>query len=181
MTDVRYTETGFVYLIADGAAVKIGRCSSVAPDIEAVEERLRMLQIGNPRPLTLLAYAWVQRRPSRVEHALHQRHAKHRLRGEWFNLSPAALRWSQAYLAEQAAAPAHFASALHADILRVVNALRPAPQPTMSHRVASAVNSGKVSTEGGFARRARLPQKKGASRHGAPDSSPLAPPPPHHP
>jgi predicted nucleic acid-binding Zn ribbon protein len=67
----------FVYFIGEepDGPVKIG----VANDPEA---RVGLLQIGNPRTLTLLA---ASRGGIRYERELHERFSAWRLRGEWFD------------------------------------------------------------------------------------------------
>jgi hypothetical protein len=47
------------------------------------KKRLASLQTGQPMALSLL---WAA--PGDYEHALHQRFAEHRVRGEWFDLTP---------------------------------------------------------------------------------------------
>lgn len=75
--------TGFVYFIQaiDGGPIKIGRAANVG-------RRLRMLQIGNPAILQVLAFA-----PggSSEETAVHRALAKHRHRNEWFSASDAVI------------------------------------------------------------------------------------------
>jgi hypothetical protein len=68
----------YLYLIKCQQYYKIG----VAAD---VEQRLAQLSTGNPFPLEVLAvYGFANAEP--VEHAIHQRFANARVRGEWFEL-----------------------------------------------------------------------------------------------
>lgn len=80
------TETGYVYVIGIPAvqAVKIGWTADVA-------SRLSGLQTGCPLPLVLM---WKQEVaiPAAVEVALHLRFSDKRVRGEWFDLGPDAVR-----------------------------------------------------------------------------------------
>jgi hypothetical protein len=150
---------GFLYLITDGSHTKIGRCAAPAPEIDAVRHRFRILQTGNPRPMTLLAFAWVQR-PAMLEHALHRRHAHWRVQGEWFRLSPAALRWTQLYFAVRSDRPAHFIA--DGDSIATANAILAALDPplpldhpdSMNRRVMAAVQEGRL-VKVGFSRLSR--------------------------
>lgn len=73
------TTLRWVYFVADGAGhVKIGHTLDVAA-------RVRELQTCNAFELVVLS---VLRGGSETEHALHQRFAEHRVRGEWFRLAP---------------------------------------------------------------------------------------------
>jgi hypothetical protein len=73
-----------VYFVQDTASgyVKIGFTS------KPIEQRLRLLQTGNPNPLAILALA-----PGAPveEHRLHRRFDSDRYRREWFKPSPALL------------------------------------------------------------------------------------------
>jgi hypothetical protein len=62
-----------VYAIYDGTAIKVGK-SDTHP-----EERLRDLQVGNPRRLQLLAHTG-----HLDERRAHRLLWRHHLRGEWF-------------------------------------------------------------------------------------------------
>lgn len=68
-----------VYAICDGEWVKIG----IARNAQA---RLSLLQVGNPRKLTLAIFERLEH-PERVEKDLHQHFAKRRVRGEWFSVT----------------------------------------------------------------------------------------------
>jgi T5orf172 domain len=66
----------WTYALHDGTAVKIGKCAGHP------QERLKDLQTGNPRPLTLLAYTTTV-----SEARAHKLLAPWRLNGEWFRVS----------------------------------------------------------------------------------------------
>jgi hypothetical protein len=68
----------FTYCLSDGAALKIGKCSGHP------SERLHTLQTGSSRELKLLAYT--AGNGSNSEARVHNRLARYRLRGEWFEL-----------------------------------------------------------------------------------------------
>lgn len=72
----------YVYFVQDGTdgPIKIGLADNP-------EQRLSSLQVGNPRPLTLLAtfQTW---EPRKDEAQIHARFAEHRIRGEWFHPHP---------------------------------------------------------------------------------------------
>ena len=71
--DPRLLDGQRVYAIWDGTAVKVGK-SDMHP-----EERLRDLQVGNPRKLRLLAFT------GHIDECrAHNLLWRHRLRGEWF-------------------------------------------------------------------------------------------------
>jgi len=73
---------GCVYFITDGDAVKIGKTSGWA------SERLKGLQVGNPRELKLLMVAVARGVDgTHLEHMFHERFANYRIRGEWFEES----------------------------------------------------------------------------------------------
>ncbi len=80
MADEQYTAEGYVYLISDGTAYKIGQ-SALHP-----QTRLKGLQTGNPRLLTLVNYREVSDRHAE-EARLHVKFIKHNLLGEWFKPS----------------------------------------------------------------------------------------------
>jgi hypothetical protein len=69
----------WTYAVVDTSypAVKLGK-SAGHPSV-----RMGELQVGNPRPLRLLAYT-----AHLTEAALHRRLHRDRLRGEWFRLAP---------------------------------------------------------------------------------------------
>jgi hypothetical protein len=71
----------YVYAIADGAHIKIGK-SSCHP-----HRRMAELQTANPRPLCLVAYT-----VSLTERRAHYRLWRWRVRGEWFKASTEVLR-----------------------------------------------------------------------------------------
>lgn len=77
------TETERVYFISDGEHIKIG----IAADPTG---RLRDLQVGNARRLTLLR---VVNGPRGLEDRLHRRFAGDRVRGEWFKRSDRLVRF----------------------------------------------------------------------------------------
>lgn len=51
------------------------------------EQRLKILQIGNPFELTLVN-SFLINNPKKVEKNIHTKLAEHKVRGEWFDLSP---------------------------------------------------------------------------------------------
>ncbi len=65
---------GQVYFVRDGRAVKIGWALNG-------KERIKLLQTGNPRGLTLLGAI---KGPITLERALHKHFKRNRIRGEWF-------------------------------------------------------------------------------------------------
>lgn len=70
-------KTGFIYFIRDGEYIKIGWTKGNP------KKRQRVLSIGNPRELKILAYIHGDRK---FEKLLHRYFNKSRFRGEWFNL-----------------------------------------------------------------------------------------------
>lgn len=84
--------TGYVYLIGCGDYVKIGRASGADREAAAkrVAGRLMSFRVGNPYPLLLVAYAWVDD-VVREERELHEKYEASRHRGEWFKLPEADL------------------------------------------------------------------------------------------
>ena len=64
------------YLISDGTAIKIGMCQT------SVLKRLRALQVGNPRKLTLLGGF-----NKHNEKELHYKYKEFYIRGEWYNIN----------------------------------------------------------------------------------------------
>lgn len=84
--DEEKTAEGYVYLITDGTAYKIGQ-SSAHPNT-----RLKGLQTGNPRSLSLLSFMEVPDRHA-TETALHAKYIKVQGKcvGEWFMRDPAIL------------------------------------------------------------------------------------------
>lgn len=73
---MKKNETGWVYLITDGSAVKVGY--SATPDV-----RQMTLQTGNPRPLRVLCL-WPGTRV--LERSLQTLLEPTRLKGEWFDV-----------------------------------------------------------------------------------------------
>lgn len=71
---------GFVYIVSDGNAVKIGRT-------DRLESRLRDLSNMNSRPLVLLQ-AIETDFSVECESLLHSYFSEYRLHGEWFDLLP---------------------------------------------------------------------------------------------
>lgn len=69
-----------VYVISDGAHVKVGRAHNA-------ERRRAELQIGSSRPLSLAFFLGLGSvaEAQRVERLAHERLAHLRLEGEWFN------------------------------------------------------------------------------------------------
>jgi len=70
---------GFIYLIAGGELIKIGRAKNPAA-------RLRDMRVGSPEPLELLAQFHVESM-ARFEGHLHRYFADRRHHGEWFRVS----------------------------------------------------------------------------------------------
>lgn len=78
---------GNIYLIQSGAAdgpVKIG--FTLGPP----EQRLALLQVGNPNELRLLGLI---RGTVQNERELHKRFRNHHIRGEWFRCDESVLEW----------------------------------------------------------------------------------------
>lgn len=73
-------EHGFVYLMTDGSAVKIGKSADLG-------KRISQIQTGNPNEIILLQ-AIETDDMARVERSLHEWFKKYRMRGEWFDLLP---------------------------------------------------------------------------------------------
>jgi hypothetical protein len=67
----------FVYAICDGEFVKVGTSRVHS------RTRMRELQVGNPRPLVLLAYD-----ARLTEREAHRKPHRFRVRGEWFRPAP---------------------------------------------------------------------------------------------
>ena len=76
-----------IYFIQDGSYIKIGYAKYSA------EERLRSLQIGNPRPLTLVG---TMLGDVEDELDLHAKFPDERVRGEWFKASDSLLGFIKA-------------------------------------------------------------------------------------
>lgn len=77
--------TGYVYCISDGTAMKLGM------SIGHPQNRLKSLQTGNPRLLTLLAFKRVPDRMT-AEMELHVKYKDTNLLGEWFTYNEAILK-----------------------------------------------------------------------------------------
>jgi hypothetical protein len=75
--EVVRSKQGWIYLISDGRAYKIGYARDP-------EKRLRLLQTGSSESLQIIA---VINGPSSLERELHELFAGDRFRGEWFNSS----------------------------------------------------------------------------------------------
>jgi hypothetical protein len=73
----RLNAAELVYAIGDGFCVKVGRSAGHPM------ARLRDLQTGNPRRLTLVAYT-----STLTERQAHRRLARWRVAGEWFRPAP---------------------------------------------------------------------------------------------
>lgn len=71
---------GWIYLITDGEAVKIGLTTA------SVEKRNSQHQTGNPRKIETIYQFWADDVHA-VEAELHQQFADKRLSGEWFSLT----------------------------------------------------------------------------------------------
>ncbi len=70
----------FIYIISDGDSVKIG--ISKTP-----EKRLKQLQTGHPKKLTLCNVREVpETRALKLERIIHRSCGHRRLKGEWFNM-----------------------------------------------------------------------------------------------
>lgn len=71
----------FVYFVSDGSFVKIG----IADDLK---KRMKGLQTGNPKPLSLLAVVpTVSKDAARIlEQKLHYAYSRYRACGEWFSI-----------------------------------------------------------------------------------------------
>lgn len=76
---------GWIYFVGEVGSdefVKIGLTRH-----QNARVRVRNLNIGNPRPLEILAL-WKVRDVGAVEALLHRSFKEHHIRGEWFRLSP---------------------------------------------------------------------------------------------
>jgi hypothetical protein len=76
---------GWIYLIASGSLVKIGRSREV-------EKRRRAIACDQPGGAELIAQFHTEAVTS-IEMRLHARFAHRHVRGEWFDLSAAELEW----------------------------------------------------------------------------------------
>lgn len=72
--------SGYVYIITDGEAVKIGMTKDLP-------SRASSVQTGNPREIVVLQVIQT-RYMSAVEDSLHYYYREHHIRGEWFDLLP---------------------------------------------------------------------------------------------
>lgn len=72
-----------VYIVTDGTAAKIGITNDV-------HERIKVMQTGNPRPITLHAFIHASSitQARRAELAAHGTLGAVRLQGEWFAVTP---------------------------------------------------------------------------------------------
>lgn len=71
---------GYIYFATDGELVKIGWTGHWPPS-----DRIKRQQTGNGRPLWMLGCIPGSQRH---EKKYHQRFARHRVRGEWFQVNP---------------------------------------------------------------------------------------------
>lgn len=80
----------FVYFIYAESRIKIGKTNDVW-------RRFGILQVGSPIQLQLMGFV-----PGdmKLERALHKHFAKYRLIGEWFDATPAVVKWVEDYIAE---------------------------------------------------------------------------------
>jgi hypothetical protein len=92
LSHAKQSKPSFVYLISDGEFVKIGIASSVV-------NRLKNLQTGNGRPLTILLSVKVIK-PRSLEALLHGNFSCKRMTGEWFNLSKDELKIAKQIISE---------------------------------------------------------------------------------
>lgn len=76
---------GYVYCITDGTKVKLGKSA------DHPQNRLKGLQTGNPRLLSLLGFKQVEDRHA-AEATLHARHIDANVLGEWFEPTAAILK-----------------------------------------------------------------------------------------
>lgn len=85
-----YTDS-YIYAIRQGCdgPIKVGRSSDPAATV-----RIQSLQIGNPTELFLLGVA--KETDTLNERTEHRRLREHKIRGEWFNITPAHLPWLNA-------------------------------------------------------------------------------------
>lgn len=96
--DPRETRPGFIYFASDGHAVKIGFAIDVA-------ERMKTLQTGNPRPITVLATIVGD---VLTERRLHRYFVRVRLQGEWFRMTKTLVRFIEAAENYDKALATHF-------------------------------------------------------------------------
>lgn len=76
----RSKKSGYVYIISDGYAVKIGKT-------QHLKERISSIQNCNPRPITLLQVIETDDMDA-YEHSLHSFFKERKMHGEWFDLLP---------------------------------------------------------------------------------------------
>ena len=75
-----HKESGYVYIITDGEAVKIGQTKNL-------KSRISSIQTGNPRQIKVLQTIKVQDMDS-VEQSIHYHYRDYHKRDEWFDLLP---------------------------------------------------------------------------------------------
>jgi hypothetical protein len=74
------SKKGYIYFATDGDFVKIGWTGIWPPS-----ERIKKQQTGNGRPIWILGCIPGSQN---AERGYHRRFARHRVRGEWFRLTP---------------------------------------------------------------------------------------------
>lgn len=77
---IRHHVEGFIYIVTDGYAVKIGK--SHEP-----KSRIRAIQTNNPRKIYVLAIIPVEDMDV-AEQSIHYHYCKYHIRNEWFDLLP---------------------------------------------------------------------------------------------
>lgn len=129
-------KTGYIYVVGAPCiqAVKIGHAANVA-------DRVAGLQTGSPLPLIVL---WQHRtlNPKSVEDTLHKRFRDKRVRGEWFDLGPDAVRIVRD--AVRAVAPPPFTRRFASDAEgaeAVLSALRAADGAVTAQFLAARTNA----------------------------------------
>lgn len=83
----------YVYLITDGRFIKIG----VSKDVET---RLNLLQVGNPKELSIIADYEVEK-PAKLEKIIHEHYRDKRTNSEWFKLTKHNIEVIKRYLNQQ--------------------------------------------------------------------------------
>ena len=81
----RHARAGYIYLMFDGVAYKIGKTTNI-------EQRQRQAQIYSPNEVTIVHAFWVSDM-HRVETSIHEILADQHIRGEWFNLTDLDIQW----------------------------------------------------------------------------------------
>jgi hypothetical protein len=74
------TKSNLLYLLSDGTSIKIGITT------DTTEKRIKNLQTGNPNKIIEI-YSKMLKNSKEIEFLLHKKYEKHRVMGEWFNLS----------------------------------------------------------------------------------------------